>query len=261
MPKPATAPAVVKDAAGSAPQPAPRMQETPPAIETPEPNRASASAPPAASSAEVRSLLDAMRALQTEMQHLREQTAALREALARREWLDLRDRLRHIAAPNTLLPDMASDWREISLIPRLNDEERDLASRMQALAEQDAAKLSALEGELERLAKRLPVARSPNVLPQPNQPWLANIVGRFELRRAASADARADATLRHRLLRTARDLATQNWPDAATWRHLLMDIRERFGDAAGLKLPSRLEDLQEDASRMHETASSWLRRL
>jgi len=242
-----------------APQPeaAPVSQPAPESTPS-EPARPSA---PAASSEEVQALMSEIHGLRDDLGALRNESAALRQSLRRQQELELRDRLRRIMDSRARLTTIAAAWRDIALLPMLDEDDRQTARRMRAGAEKDMARIAEWRAQLEQLAARLPEWRGRDVIPQPRQPALAWIVGQFHLRRAPTMDQRAQARLRVRLLRMSHALAVQDWPDSAAWRHLLMDIREQFGDQAELTLPERLDDVQRHIAAMRQAAADWLGRL
>ncbi len=277
---PASTPSVSQSPMPATPEPAPReVAATPSAGEpaAPRPSVAPASQPapepgpapakseepsaPAASSEEVQALISEIHGLRDDLNALRNENAALRQSLRRQQELELRDRLRRIMDARTNLPAMADAWRDIALLPMLNEDDRQLALRMRAGAEKDMARIAEWRAQLEQLAARLPQWRGRDVIPQPKQPALAWVAGQFHLRRAPTMDQRAQARLRARLLRMAHALAVQDWPDDAAWRHLLMDIREQFGDQVELKLPAQLDETRQHIAAMRKAAADWLGRL
>jgi len=228
--------------------------QPPPTSNTPE-------MPPVASSEEVEALMTAMGELQSSMQTLQNKQAELRQELHARQQLELRTRLRWIANPQSQLAQMASFWQDIALLPMLSESERNEAETMQKLAADDAGKLDAWTARLKRLAATLPVPEHQDIIPKPENPAFSWLIEKFHLRPAPTPEQQALAELRTRLLNTAHALTVQIWPEHKTWRHLLADLREQFGDDADLALPERLDNIRKDITAMRAKAASWLEEL
>ena len=259
LPSTEETPATAEPGAESTPVAAPAPESPAPQATPAEP--VAPSPAPAASSEEVQALMEQIRALRGDLESLRTEASALRQSLRRQQELLLRDRLRRIVEPHARLAEMRAAWRDIGLLPMLGEDDRALAKRMQEQAERDMERIAAWQRQLEALAASLPEWKGRDIIPQPRQPALAWLAGKFHLRRAPGADQRAQAELRARLLRAAHALAMQDWPRARDWRHLLMDVREQFGDEAELKLPERLDDIQANIAAIRQQAAGWLGRL
>jgi len=233
------------------------IQAPTPHIATPQPSPASGT-PTAASSEEVEALITAMEKLQSSMQTLQDKQAELRQELQARQQLELRTRLRWIANPQSQLVQMASFWQDIALLPMLSESERNEAETMRKLAAGDADKLAAWTARLKRLAATLPMPEHQDIIPKPENPVFSWLIEKFHLRPAPTPEQQALTELRMRLLNTAHALTVQIWPEHKTWRHLLADLREQFGDDADLTLPARLDNIRKDIAAMRTKAASWL---
>jgi len=265
-------PAKVSDTGiASAPVPVTPTVAPPEPIQTPAPHEATPqpssptsstpAMPPAASSEEIEALITTMGKLQRSMQALQDKQVELRQELHARQQLELRTRLRWIANPQSQLAQMASFWQDIALLPMLSESERSEAETMRKLAAGDADKLGAWTARLKRLATTLPVPEHQDVIPKPGNPTLSWLIEKFHLRPAPTPEQQALTELRTRLLNTAHALTVQIWPEHKTWRHLLADLREQFGDDADLALPERLDNIRKDIAAMRAKAVSWLEQL
>ncbi|GMR00331.1 MAG: hypothetical protein BMS9Abin18_1173 [Zetaproteobacteria bacterium] len=243
----------------------PEPMEAPvPHVATPQPSPPTSNTPTmpsAASSEEVEALITAMEKLQSNMQALQDKQVELRQELHVRQQLELRTRLRWIANPQSQLAQMASFWQDIALLPMLNESERNEAETMRKLAADDADKLDAWTARLKRLAATLPVPEHQDIIPKPKNPAFSWLIEKFHLRPAPTPEQQALAELRTRLVNTAHALTVQIWPEHKTWRHLLADLREQFGDDADLALPERLDNIRKDIAAMRAKAASWLEEL
>ena len=156
---------------------------------------------------------------------------------------------------------MASFWQDIALLPMLNTNDRNEAKTMQRLAADDATKLAGWSQQLKRLAATLPVPQHQDIIPKPKNPAFSWLTGKFHLRPVPMPEQQNLLGLRVRLLNTAHVLAIEIWPQPKTWRHLLADLREQFGDDADLALPEHLDNIRKDIKTMRVKAANWLEKL
>jgi len=216
---------------------------------------------PAASSEEVKALIAAINHLQNNMKAMQDQQAELRQELHARQQLELRVRLRWIANPQSQLPQIASFWQDIALLPLLSESERHKAKTMQKLAADDADKLDMWSKRLKQLAATLPLPQHRDIIPKPKNPAFSWLTGKFHLHPAPTPEQQALSELRTRLLNVSHELNVEIWPEHKAWRHLLGDLREQFGDNTELSLPDRLDSMQKDIATIRATAASWLEQL
>ncbi len=179
--------------------------------------------------------------------------------------MNLHVRLRWIADPAARLPQMQLAWEEIALLPGLSDEQRSVAVRMHQLARTDVAKLHQWRLAIRKWADTLIVPAHEDILPQPEHPWLAWIVGQFHLRQAPSLEARKLSALREQLFDAARLLILESWPAQGEWQalraRLLLEVRSHQADAASpveLGLPDDFTVIQNDILTLRKTARDWL---
>jgi len=223
---------------------------------------------PAVTSAEVSRLLAVIDQLRTEMQQLEASQQTLHDGLLEQQQMNTQVRLRWIADPASRLPQMQLAWEEISLLPGLTVKQRELAVEMHALARTNVQLLRQWKGSLQKWAEVLVTPAHADILPQPQQPWLAWLVGQFQLRQAPSAEARRLADLRTRLLDAGRQLSLESWPSQGTWQslhaELLLQIKAMQGDGTDAAsatidtgLPLDFSAIQHDITVLRQTARQW----
>jgi len=217
----------------------------------------------------VNELLHSIDGLRTALWRLEESQQVLQHSLIEQQQMNRQVRLRWIADSESRLPQIQLAWEEISLLPGLNDEQRQQAVEMHTLARANVQRLHQWQGNLHKWADALMTPVHENVLPQPENAWLAWIVGQFQLRQAPSQEARALADLRGRLLDSARQLTLQSWPDQSAWQRLhaelLLQIKAmQTGDekeAVQTGLPVDFEGIQTDITTLRQTAQQWANNL
>ena len=223
---------------------------------------------PDVNSEEARILLSAMHQLRIEMQQLETSQRALQYGLIEQQKMNTQVRLRWIADPASRLPQMQLAWEEISLLPGLSDQQRQQAIAMHALARSNVQHVKQWQGELKKWADVLVIPIHRNVLPQPQQAWLAWIVSQFQLRQAPSQEARHLADLRSRLLNSARQLSLELWPNRAAWQRLhaelLLQIKAMQDNqhapnevAIETGLPADFSVIEQDISTLRQAARAW----
>ncbi|RLL52156.1 hypothetical protein D8Y20_07660 [Mariprofundus sp. EBB-1] len=222
-----------------------------------------AAAIPAVSDAAINELLLSIDSLRSTLSQLEESQQTLQQRLLEQQRMNRQVRLRWIADSDSRLAQMQLAWEEISLLPGLNEQQRQQAVEMHTLARTNVLRLYQWQGNLKKWAEVLSTPVHENVLPTPEQPWLAWIVGQFQLRHAPSQEARRLSDLRGRLLDSARQLTLQTWPDQSAWQRLhaelLLQIKSmQAGDAkVEIGLPVDFEGIQTDINTLRETARQW----
>jgi len=234
-----------------------------PRVTTPKPSRASNNpAPlPAATSEEVKLLIATMEGLKRNMQALQNELEAQRQEFRARQQLELRTRLRWIASPETLLPQMVNFWQDIASLPLLSKTERSAVKNMQQLALNDTDKLNTWSTQLKRMAATLPVPDHQDLIPKLENPAFSWLSDEFHLWPVSSPQQRSLSELRTRLLNTAHALTVEIWPEPEAWQRLLADLREQLGDDAQLALPEHLDGIRKDITTMRTKAANWLEKL
>ncbi len=227
---------------------------------------------PSVTSAEVGDLLVVIDQLRTEMRQLEDSQRTLHDGLLEQQQMNTQVRLRWIADPASRLPQMQLAWEEISLLPGLTAQQRQLALDMQALARADVQRLAQWKGSLQKWAEALVTPLHDDILPQPEQAWLAWVVGQFQLRQAPSAEAQHLADLRSRLLDAARQLSLESWPAQGAWQslhaELLLQIKAMQNDTVDgavngesvvieTGLPLDFSAIQHDIIILRQAARQW----
>lgn len=239
----------------------PQLPKHPAIVPEPVPSFHKDDAHPAATSEEINALIATIHDLQNKVESLQgKQTdlATLHRELDARQQLELRARLRWIANPQTPLSQMVGFWQDITLLPMLSENKQREAGNMQQLAVDDARHLKLWSEKLKQLAAALPVLVHQDIIPKPANPVFSWLTGRIHLRPAPTPEQQVASQFRARLLNTAQALTLEVWPTHKAWRHLLADLRERFGDNADLALPEHLDGIQKDIASMRKTATVWL---
>lgn len=241
-------------AAHEAPAPAPKRPAAPPAA----PEQAG-HVPPEAR-VRLMALMQALDGLSARMQSLEEALSARREALEaeRRTMFELG--LARAAAPGGTLAEVAAGWRIAAAAAPAGPARQ--AARERA---REAARLvrEALEAHraLARAAEALRAPWEPhNLIPQPDNPWLARLVGWVRLYRAPPRDVARRAELAARLRAVAEGLLLGEAPAADRWEALraeaLLDLRAL--GRRDLRLPRALAPIAARARALREAARARL---
>ncbi|ATX78690.1 hypothetical protein Ga0123461_0238 [Mariprofundus aestuarium] len=218
-----------------------------------------------AASAEAEALLSTIDQLRSELQSMEASQKSLRSGLLEQQRMNLQVRLRWITDPASRAAQIQLAWEEISLLPGLSDAERQKAEAMHALARSNVQKLHQWQASLNKWADALSTPVHADVMPKPEHPWLAWIVGQFHLRQAPSEEARRLSSLRERLLHVSRALMLENWPTDGEWQRLhaelLLHAQEMKADssesAIDLELPDDFSAIQEDMKTLRDSARLW----
>ncbi len=132
--------------------------------------------------------------------------------------------LARAAAPHASLAEIASGWRLAAVAetdPKAREEAKAHADEAErALAEAMKAR-HALLAAAETLASRW---RAENVIPTPDNPWLARLVGWIHLYRAPPKEAARRAQLAVHLRALADDLLFGRAPSDASWEPLRAEV-------------------------------------
>ncbi len=209
--------------------------------------------------------LDNMRKQIKQLQNRLDTTLAERDALHTQllvsQQRELSSRLQWISRPETRLAQRAELWREIALLPELSAKDRDRAKQMIKLADDNRAKIEVWRKTLSRLAKSIPDAQQQDILPKPENQFLAWLIGTFHLRPAPGKSDLMQASLRHQLMHMEHAFSREDWPTQAEWKTLIADLHEQFGADTDLGLPESLLPTLRETEILRETANSWLEAL
>ncbi len=251
----------------AAPKPEARPAAAPEKIQRPQPVQTVPKLPKnIATHAEVQAMLDAADGLKQELQLFAREQQLIRQTLEEQRRMNLRLRLRWITDPAARLPQIRLAWEEISLMPGLSEEQRTQAASMHQLAGSVAERLRGWRSAIARWADTLQVPSHRDILPKPEHPWLAWIVGQFHLRQAPSVEARRLSGLRQRLLDVDRMLMLEQWPDAADWQRLRAELlleldRHPHEGTVDLGLPEDFREVSQDIETLRHVARQWQERL
>lgn len=204
-----------------------------------------------------RAMMQTMDALRAQIAALQQQLGEMQQNMLRQQRMLLNLRLRWIAEPSSRFPDMAMAWQEIALLPMLDEEKRTVAEKMHTLAEQDSMALMQLRKNLAHLAEQLAVPVYEDVLPKPEHPWLAWIVGQFHLRKAPDTDLLERSRLREDILGIQRQLMAEQWPEQEHWQR----IRARLvllESSKHVAFPENFDVFRQHKNRMRLTAQQWM---
>jgi len=215
--------------------------------------------------AEIDRLMTTIDTLSRELALMRQAQGELKTNRDQQQQMDLQVRIGWLVDPAISLQQIQQAWEEIALLPGLSAEQRHEANRMHALATRSSRLVHQWREALVKWADMMVVPVHPEILPQPEHPWLAWIVGQFHVHKAPSAEAERLSGLRNRLLDAARHLSLEAWPDKTAWQSLraaLLLQEQAMSDAKGeampeLGLPENLDALQHDILVLHDTALSW----
>ncbi|RMH59480.1 MAG: hypothetical protein D6678_07645 [Zetaproteobacteria bacterium] len=228
----------------------------------PQPPRATAVHEALPQPASADAVAELMRRIETLDQTLRELMRAqqsLRDALQTQQRMNLLLRLRWITEQDSTLPQIALAWQEIALLPGLSEEQHQQALALQQTARRDAERILKWRHTLGYWAEHLATPEQPDLIPRPEQPWLAWLARQFHLRRAAPMADQERHTLAHELRRAALALQLEQWPEQASWQRLrarLMLLAQEFG--VELDLPDTFADIAQDKHKLKAAAQTWL---
>lgn len=205
-------------------------------------------------------LLQAMDALSARMQSLEHALAARERAIEAERRMMLELGLARAASPDATLAEIAAGWRMAAAaeLPGVAKQR----ARQQA---EEAARLvrEALQAHrvLGRVAQALQAPWRPrNVIPAPDNPWLARLVGWVRLYRAPPDEVEQRRELAMRLQSVAEGLLLGQAPADEEWDTLraeaLLQLR-RLGHK-GLRLPKTLATLATRAQALRKAARTRL---
>lgn len=259
--QPVTTTEIRLDAAPISPAPAEANIETPVIVES----------KPSVSKEEIVHMLNAMSALQGELQSLRQQQSSIKEAQHADQIMQLRTRLRWITNQANHLPQIGLAWEEVSLMPVLSSDQREKAQKMQTLAEERLQTLQTWQQKLRTEAAGLTREEHANIIPAFETEWLNWIAGQFSIRRSLSKEEMQDRQLREQMLNISRGLEVEQWPDAKVWLQMRATLQLRkvaaaddkgeSTDAVDLGLPESFNTIKNDITQLRQEAATWLEHL
>lgn len=217
----------------------------------------------AASSDEVAALMGAIASLQSEIRMLRNEQQELRHAQQQIQSAQLRSRLVWVANPANRLIQIEQAWKEISTIPTLSSEDRQLAEDMYALASKRKAELLAWQQYLNNWADNLSVKPAENIVPETDNRWLNWLRDQFSIKPSMRMEEKENHNLGLQLRNASQMLALEEFPAADQWRLLRarLQITLSESDNQPLELPEEFSDIKQDISHLRQQAREWLERI
>jgi len=224
------------------------------ATETPE---VAATPAPTAEQQQIAALQDEIARLNDELNSMRSKQAQLARKLNAPETIELRVWLGLLASPEPRLSQRSLMWAYLASRPALNDAERERAQATAGQLKQAGIKLGDLRNGLQQLAAGIPETIQANIIPTPENPYFAWLVGTFHLRHAPGPVEQRQSSLRAQLLDMDHALSIEDWPEPRAWRQLANAISDQFGDAAAAEIPGTLDDIRMDIEASRKQATDW----
>ena len=207
------------------------------------------------------SLQEEINRLQSELNTLQTEHEQLIQQLKSGKTDGLRVRLSLLASPDTRLTQRADIWGELASLSSLHESEQSKAREMSTLLEGNRTQLASVGKALRHLAESIPAEQQLDILPKPENPYLAWLIGAFHLRPAPGKTEQKTSGLRVQLLDMEHALSLDDWPEPHKWRQLLSALSEQFGDDAELGLPESLRDITGDIDTTRAAATAWMEAL
>ncbi|MDX8395697.1 MAG: hypothetical protein R8K22_04705 [Mariprofundaceae bacterium] len=232
----------------------------------------SESTAPPINSEEVVQLLGAIEDLKQELFQTQQAQQALKQAQQNMMSMQLRTRLSWLVSPANHLLQLQLGWEEISLLPNLTNEDRELAKDMRMLAQNKLDQVGRWQQKMDHLTRLLAVPSYANVVPSSDNPWVDWIARQFSVKRSLSAQEKDILHLRQALTHIRQGLSLERWPDDDSWQklrsrlhlHLVKYVADQtvnHEQADVLKLPISFTGVDADIERLRQAAQDWLERL
>lgn len=207
-------------------------------------------------------LMEVMRSLEGEIRQMRNEQQELRQAQQNLQQAQLRSRLVWIADPANRLVQIRQAWKEITTLPTLTAQERQLAEDMFALASKRESELIRWRQQLDHQADSLQVKPAENIVPESDNRWLNWLRNQFSIKPSISAAEKENRDLSLQLQHASQQLALENFPEAGAWRLLRARLQLRLsGDDATLNLPDSFAPVRQDIQQLRQQAREWLEAL
>jgi len=227
----------------------------------------------------ITTLQDNIQGLQSALQTLRQQQQDVAHSQSMLESMQLHSRLSWIMKHNSHLPQIKLAWQEISLLPSLTPEQRNLAESMLKLAEQRQNDVHQWQQELNHLVTSSKPNAYDNIIStavtaDDSNPWLQWLIKQFSLKRSQSSQEVALLALKNTLLHIKQSMNLEQWPAGTAWTELRAQLQLRLVEqfnanqvenkqsendqAKTLQLPESFEAIQADVKQLRQAAQSWL---
>lgn len=229
--------------------------------------------------AAITTLQDNIQGLQSALQTLRQQQQDVAHSQSMLESMQLHSRLSWIMKHNSHLPQIKLAWQEISLLPSLTPEQRNLAESMLKLAEQRQNDVHQWQQELNYLVTNSKPNAYDNIISaavtaDDSNPWLQWLIKQFSLKRSQSSQEVALLALKNTLLHIKQSMNLEQWPAGTAWTELRAQLQLRLVEqfnanqvenkqsendqAKTLQLPESFEAIQADVKQLRQAAQAWL---
>ncbi|OIO69440.1 MAG: hypothetical protein COW19_06170 [Zetaproteobacteria bacterium CG12_big_fil_rev_8_21_14_0_65_55_1124] len=204
------------------------------------------------------SLQEEINRLQGELSDVQAEREQLKQELKTSKAIELRVWLSLLASPDTRLSHRIGMWGYLASLPSLDESEQGKAREMGMMLQHDRTKLAAMRKLLKQLAETIPAAQQVDIIPKPENPYLAWLIGAFHLRHAPSVAEQEHAGLRRQLLDMEHALSIEDWPEPRAWRRLLSAVRDQLSDTADADLSESMDDIRVDIDVSRKAAADWM---
>ena len=201
---------------------------------------------------EIHRLQGELSSVQAEREQLTQQLKTS-QVVEQRVWLSL------LASPDTRLAQRAGMWDSLASLASLDESEQGKAREMAALLQQVRVQVTTLRVSLKQLAESIPEEIQADIIPKPENPYLAWLLSAFHLRPAPSSNTVQESDLRRQLLDTEHALSIEDWPEERAWHQLLKAVRDKLSD--NLDLSKSMDDIRGGIDVSRKAASDWMEAL
>ena len=204
------------------------------------------------------SLQEEINRLQGELSNMQSERDELTRQIQTEQTIELRIWLSLLASPDTRLSQRKGMWSYLASLPSLDESEQGKAGEMAALLQQAGDRLTSLRASLKQLAESIPVAQQNDIIPKPENPYLAWLLSAFHLRPAPGANEVQKSSLRKQLRDMEHALSIQDWPEPSAWRQLLNAVRDQLSDSADSGLSESMDNIRINIDVSRKAASDWM---
>jgi len=192
--------------------------------------------------------------MQTEREQLTQQLKTSR-VIELRVWLSL------LASADTRLSQRVEMWSYLASLPSLDESEQKQAREMARTLQLNVVQLADLRKGLKQLGESIPEEIQTDIIPKPENPYLAWLLSAFHLRPTPGAYEMQKIDLKKQLLNIEHALSIEDWPEESTWRQLLKAVREKLSDSDNLDLSKSMDDIRGGIDISRKAASDWMEAL
>jgi len=207
------------------------------------------------------SLQEEITRLQSELSAMQEERDQLTQQLGASKTVELRVLLSLLASPETRLSHRTGMWGYLASLPSLDDSEQGKAREMASLLQHAREQLSSLRNALKKLAENIPDTQQADIIPKPENPYLAWLIGAFHLRHAPSTTEQQQGDLRQQLLNMEHALSVEDWPEPHAWNQLLNSVHNQMAGSDTPALSDAMVDIRGNIDASRKAASGWMEAL